>query len=192
MLKITLFLLILVATAIACVYFSFAKEDRPPLLKLVGNLMDKESVGLPGERDFNMGVVASLSCGVLALALFFGSGSDSAKEQSSASHESPLSSSLSKAVAPVTTSAAVERRSSLGMNASDCRDLAGIGADALTTKQDGISLNSVLAAIATVDIIDPRRRVMAEGVVIAVYGDSTLKTRSQAYEAVLEPCMNAP
>ncbi|MCC4115287.1 hypothetical protein LLG90_07995 [Aromatoleum toluclasticum] len=69
-----------------------------------------------------------------------------------------------------------------------CKQLADIGANAYRTKADGHSLSSVLNVIGPMLAHDPQKKQAAEGVVIAIFGDSSIRSSSQAYSTVFSVC----
>lgn len=69
-----------------------------------------------------------------------------------------------------------------------CSQLADIGANAYRTKKDGHSMDSVLQKIGYILFDNPQKKQAAQGVVIAVYGDSSIRSPKQAYEIVYSAC----
>lgn len=72
----------------------------------------------------------------------------------------------------------------------ECAQLAEIGVNAYKSKVDGHSLTKVTDAINYILIDNKQKRDIANGVVISIYGDSSIKSSSEAYERVLSVCMN--
>jgi hypothetical protein len=70
-----------------------------------------------------------------------------------------------------------------------CSQLANIGANAVRTKLDGYPLSQILQAVGELLAHDQQKRVAAEGVVRIVYGDSSLKSPQEAYDAVYSSCL---
>lgn len=73
-------------------------------------------------------------------------------------------------------------------SAEYCKQLAEIGANAYRTKVDGHSMSTVLGVIGPMLAHDPQKKQAAEGVVIAIYGDSSIRSSSQAYSTVFSAC----
>lgn len=73
-------------------------------------------------------------------------------------------------------------------SAEYCDQLADIGAKAYRTKVDGHSLSAVLRAIGPKLAHDPQKKDAAEGVVIAIYGDSSIRSAADAYTTVFSAC----
>lgn len=69
-----------------------------------------------------------------------------------------------------------------------CQQLADIGANTFNAKQTGNTLNSIRGVIQSVLISEPQKLQAADGVVIAVYGDSSIKSASQARNVVYGSC----
>lgn len=74
-------------------------------------------------------------------------------------------------------------------SATYCAQLAEIGANAFRTKQEGHSLDTVLQKVSYVmGNSDPQKKQAAQGVVIAVYGDSSIRSAQQAHDIVYRAC----
>jgi hypothetical protein len=73
-------------------------------------------------------------------------------------------------------------------SASYCSQLAEIGANAYQTKQAGYSMSEVLQKVGYVLKSDTQKQNAAQGVIIAIYGDSSIRSSSQAYSAVYKAC----
>lgn len=73
-------------------------------------------------------------------------------------------------------------------NEEGCYQLGEIAANAFATKEEGHSLQAVLANLQKVHIPDPQRRQAAEGVVIAIYGDSSIRSRADAHNIAYTAC----
>ena len=69
-----------------------------------------------------------------------------------------------------------------------CAQLGDIGANAFRTKQEGHSLESALQKVGYVLADNPQKKQAAQGVVIAIYGDGSIKSASQARSTVLSAC----
>lgn len=73
-------------------------------------------------------------------------------------------------------------------SAAYCSQLADIGANAYRTKKDGHSMDTVLQKIGYILSDNPQKKQAAQGVVIAVYGDGSIRSPKQAYEIVYSAC----
>jgi hypothetical protein len=74
-------------------------------------------------------------------------------------------------------------------SAAYCSQLAEIGANAYRTKKDGHPLEVVLQKVGyVIGNSDPQKKQAAQGVVIAVYGDRSIKSAQQAYDIVYKAC----
>lgn len=73
-------------------------------------------------------------------------------------------------------------------SAAYCSQLAEIGANAYRTKKDGHSMDSVLQKVGYILSDNPQKKQAAQGVVIAVYGDSSIRSTKQASEIVYSAC----
>jgi hypothetical protein len=69
-----------------------------------------------------------------------------------------------------------------------CMQLANIGANSYQAKKDGHSMGQVLQTIGNVLRGNPQKRDAAQGVVIAVYGDNSIRSSSAAYNIVYSAC----
>ena len=69
-----------------------------------------------------------------------------------------------------------------------CSQLAEIGANAYQTKQAGYSMGEVLQKIGDGLRSDAQKKTAAQGVVVAVYGDASIRSASQAYGIVYNAC----
>jgi hypothetical protein len=69
-----------------------------------------------------------------------------------------------------------------------CAQLADIGSNAYRTKVDGYPMNAVLQQIGFILADDLQKKQAAQGVVIAIYGDASIKSRKQAYDTVYRAC----
>lgn len=69
-----------------------------------------------------------------------------------------------------------------------CSQLADIGANAFNTKKAGHSLNYVLTAIGSMLAHDPQKKRAAEGTVIAIYGDNSIRSATEARQIVYTAC----
>lgn len=73
-------------------------------------------------------------------------------------------------------------------SAAYCSQLADIGANAYRTKKDGHSMDTVLQKVDYILSDNPQKKQAAQGVVIAVYGDSSIRSAKQASEIVYSSC----
>ena len=69
-----------------------------------------------------------------------------------------------------------------------CQQLADIGANTFNAKQSGNTLNSVRGVIQSVLVSEPQKLQAADGVVLAIYGDGSIKSASQARNIVYSSC----
>lgn len=69
-----------------------------------------------------------------------------------------------------------------------CAQLAEIGANAYRAKKDGHSMESVLQKTGYILADDAQRKKAAQGAVIAIYGDGSIKSPKQAYDIVYSAC----
>jgi len=70
----------------------------------------------------------------------------------------------------------------------DCFQLADIGQKAYQAKQEGQSLTKIISAIDYILKDDPRKNQLAQGVVIAIYGDNSIKSSSEAFSITYNAC----
>lgn len=75
-------------------------------------------------------------------------------------------------------------------NSKYCAQLADIGRTAFSAKQDGHPMSAALGIVSSGLSHDRQRRMLAEGAVIAVYGDGSIRSPGHAYEIVHTTCMN--
>jgi hypothetical protein len=73
-------------------------------------------------------------------------------------------------------------------SAAYCGQLADVGANAYRTKKEGHSMETVLQKVGYVLSDNPQKKQAAQGVVIAVYGDGSIKSPKQAYDIVYSAC----
>ena len=73
-------------------------------------------------------------------------------------------------------------------SAAYCAQLADIGSNAYGTKMAGHSMGAVIKKIDFILADDPQKKQAANGVVIAIYGDGSLKSAKQAYDTVYTAC----
>lgn len=73
-------------------------------------------------------------------------------------------------------------------SAAYCSQLAEIGSNAYRTKKDGHSMESVLQKIGYILADNSQKKNAAQGVVIAIYGDGSIKSAQQAYNNVYSAC----
>ena len=69
-----------------------------------------------------------------------------------------------------------------------CRQLAEIGSNAYLTKKEGYSMEAVNRKIASILADDPLKLQSAQGVVMAIYGDGSIRSAKQAYQIVYTSC----
>lgn len=69
-----------------------------------------------------------------------------------------------------------------------CSQLADIGANAYRTKIEGHPMASVHQKIGYILSDNPQKKQAAQGVVIAIYGDGSIKSPKQAYNIVYSAC----
>lgn len=69
-----------------------------------------------------------------------------------------------------------------------CSQLAEIGGNAYNTKKAGVPMGTVLDKVGYILSDDPRKKAAAQGVIIAVYGDSSIRNEGQAYRKVYSAC----
>lgn len=69
-----------------------------------------------------------------------------------------------------------------------CRQLADIGGKTFNVKKSGGSLGSILQQVRYVLASEPQKLQAAEGVIVAIYGDGSIKSASQAYGIVYSTC----
>tara|TARA_R110002049_G_scaffold115222_1_gene267083 strand:+ start:1188 stop:1490 length:303 start_codon:yes stop_codon:yes gene_type:complete len=67
-----------------------------------------------------------------------------------------------------------------------CDQLATIGKNAYNTKVAGNSMSQVLSNIGYILQDDPQKKNAAQGVVVAIYGDNSISSASEAYSIVYE------
>ena len=73
-------------------------------------------------------------------------------------------------------------------SASYCSQLAEIGANAYQTKQAGYSMSEVLQKVGYALKGDTQKQSAAQGVIVAIYGDASIRSSSQAYSNVYRAC----
>ena len=69
-----------------------------------------------------------------------------------------------------------------------CDQLAEIGANAYDVKKSGQPMNAVISKVGYVLGDDRQKKDAAQGVIIAIYGDSSIRSRQQAYSTVYSAC----
>ena len=69
-----------------------------------------------------------------------------------------------------------------------CDQLADIGANAYDTKKAGQPMNTVMSKVGYILGDDRQKKDAAQGVIAAIYGDSSIRNRQQAYSNVYSAC----
>ena len=69
-----------------------------------------------------------------------------------------------------------------------CSDLAEIGASAYNVKRAGYSMAEVLNKVSPMLAHDKQKRTAAEGVIMIIYGDSSIRSAKQARKIVYSGC----
>lgn len=69
-----------------------------------------------------------------------------------------------------------------------CAQLADIGKKVYLAKQDGHSLSAISSTVSNGLAHDKGRQTIAVGVVMSVYGDSSITSSSEAYQIVFDSC----
>lgn len=84
----------------------------------------------------------------------------------------------------------VERQANANNPGSDtyCSQLADVGRTAFNAKQEGHGIDAVISVVRNGLAHDPRRQTAAEGVVLVIYGDSSISSGMEAYSHVYEAC----
>lgn len=84
----------------------------------------------------------------------------------------------------------VERQANANNPGSDtyCSQLASIGRTAFNAKQEGHGIDAVVSVVRDGLAHDRRRQTAAEGVVLVIYGDSSISSGMEAYSHVYEAC----
>ena len=73
-------------------------------------------------------------------------------------------------------------------SASYCKQLAEIGSNAYHTKKEGYPLGTVLQKVGYVLSDNQQKKEAAQGVIIAIYGDGSIRSDKQAYNIVYSAC----
>ena len=69
-----------------------------------------------------------------------------------------------------------------------CLNLANVGKNAFKAKSSGYSLSEVLNSFSTIFTEPSKEKTAAEGVILVVYGDSSIKNSDSAFEIVYDTC----
>lgn len=69
-----------------------------------------------------------------------------------------------------------------------CSDLADIGASAYNVKRAGYSMEEVLNRVSPMLASDKQKQQAAEGVIMIIYGDSSIRSAKQARKIVYSGC----
>lgn len=69
-----------------------------------------------------------------------------------------------------------------------CNELADVGMNAYKAKQEGNSLSDVITLISHILKDDAKKSTAANGVVMAIYGDASISSASEAYSIVYKSC----
>ena len=176
------YILILIITLVLFRHLSTPESERKSIFHSIAVALDKESAVpfVPTSLSFVV-----LLFGGLAMTILYSATRDQSIPQSSSS-SLPAGSSpdpVSKEVHTLSSGSNLNFRTEEG-----CSQLGSIAANAFDTKSQGHSLAAVLQQLGRLDISDAQRKSAAEGVVIAIYGDSSLKTRQQAYQIAYSAC----
>jgi len=67
-----------------------------------------------------------------------------------------------------------------------CDQLADIGANTYDVKKDGYPMETVLTRIG--GMLEGQKKEAAQGVIVAIYGDSSIRSRKHAYSTVYSAC----
>ena len=69
-----------------------------------------------------------------------------------------------------------------------CSQLAEIGSNAYGAQKEGYSLGTVLQKVGYILSDNPQKKEAAQGVIIAIYGDGSIRSAKQAHNIVYSAC----
>lgn len=88
---------------------------------------------------------------------------------------------------PVNASANVGGSDEIGSH-KYCNDLGIVGQEVFSAREDGVPFENVFRIMTSGLSHNPQKKAAAESVAIAIFGDSSIVSRSQAYDIVYTAC----